>query len=42
MGTITHAWIKVEVHGDSLRTEAKASLFADSCALVAGLDFIIF
>ena len=33
MGTITHAWIKVEVHGDSLWAEAKASLFAVSCAL---------
>uniref|UniRef100_A0A2N9HT90 CCHC-type domain-containing protein n=1 Tax=Fagus sylvatica TaxID=28930 RepID=A0A2N9HT90_FAGSY len=42
MGTITHAWIKVEVHGDSLWAEAKASLFAVSCALDAGLDSIIF
>jgi hypothetical protein len=42
MGTITHAWIKVEVHGDSLWAEAKASLFAVSCALAAGLDSIIF
>ena len=42
METITHAWIKVEVHSDSLWAEAKASLFAVSCALAAGLDSIIF
>ena len=42
MGTITHAWIKVEVHGDSLWAEAKASLFDVSYALAADLDSIIF
>jgi hypothetical protein len=42
MGKITHAWISVDSHGDSLWAEAKAGLFAVSCALNVGLDSIIF
>jgi hypothetical protein len=42
MGKITHAWISVDSHGDSLWAEAKSGLFAVSCALNVGLDSIIF
>ena len=42
MGRITHAWVSVDSHGDSLWAEAKASLFSISCAFAAGLDSIIF
>ena len=42
MGKITHAWISVDSHGDSLWAEAKAGVFSVSCAFVAGLDSIIF
>ena len=41
-GKITHAWIDVDVNGDSLWAEAKASLFAVSSARDASLDSIIF
>jgi hypothetical protein len=42
MGRITHAWVNVDFHGDSLWAEAKVGLFAVSCALAADLDSIIF
>ena len=42
MRRITHAWVNVDSHGDSLWAEAKAGLFAISCALATGLDSIIF
>ena len=42
MGRITHAWVSVDSHGDSLWAEAKAALFAVSSALATGLDSIIF
>ena len=42
MGRITHAWVNVDSHDDSLWAEAKAGLFAVSCALATGLDSIIF
>ena len=41
-GKITHAWIDVDVNGDSLWAEAKASLFVVSSAHDASLDSIIF
>ena len=42
IGRITHTWVSVDSHGDSLWAEAKAGLFAISCALATGLDSIIF
>ena len=42
MGRITYAWVNVDSHGGSLWAEAKAVLFAVSCAFVVGLDSIIF
>uniref|UniRef100_A0A2N9HFJ8 RNase H type-1 domain-containing protein n=1 Tax=Fagus sylvatica TaxID=28930 RepID=A0A2N9HFJ8_FAGSY len=42
MGRITHAWVSVDSHGNSLWAEAKAALFAVSSALAIGLDSIIF
>jgi hypothetical protein len=42
MGKITHAWIDVDVNGDSFWVKAKASLFAVSSTRDASLDFIIF
>jgi hypothetical protein len=41
-GKITHAWIDVDVNGDSLWAKAKAGLFAVSSVCDASLDFIIF
>ena len=41
-GRITQAWVNVDSHGVPLWAEAKAGLFAVSCAFAAGLDSIIF